>query len=398
MNILFILPQIPYPPHSGGRIVTWNTLKRFAAECDVSLVCLYHHPSELEYLNEVKKICREVAAFPANGKWSFKPLLRSMCSTSPYKAHRFWNREMAQYIQRLLKRRRFDVIHAQNFYTAAYVNGSEPCFKVHYKENIEGNILQRYSEYSSNPLVKIAARLEGWRTRRYEIKLCRRFDQILTISPHDRDVLLHYNSALPAIHQRPGVDLKSYPFLDEPEGPPSILFTGTMSYYPNVTGMLAFLHSSWPIIRAALPQIECWIVGANPPQDILDYDGRDGIHVTGRVPSIDQYMKQTAIYIVPLTVGGGIRLKILEAMASGRAIVSTPVGCEGLDGLHDQHLLIADLSKDFAEAVIQLATDADQRSRLRLNAYELVKTVYDWDKVIPTQAALYRSRFHHPPQ
>ena len=398
MNILFILPQIPYPPHSGGRIVTWNTLKRFAAQCDVSVVCLYHDPSELEYLEEVKKICCEVTAFPANGKWSLKPLLKSMCSTAPYKAHRFWNREMAQYIQQLLQRQRFDVIHAQNFYTAAYINGSEPCFKVHYKENVEGNILLRYSEHSPNLLVKLAARLEGWRTKRYEINLCRRFDQILTISPDDREVLLHHDNTLPVSHQRPGVDLDAYPFLDEPDDPPSILFTGTMSYYPNVTGMLTFLRGSWPSIRAALPKIECWIVGANPPQEILDYDGRNGIHVTGRVPSIDQYMKQTTIYIVPLTVGGGIRLKILEAMASGRAIVSTPVGCEGLDGLHNQHLLIADLPKDFADAVIQLATDADKRNHLRHNAYELVRMVYDWDKVIPNQVELYRSRFHHPPQ
>lgn len=390
MNVLFLLPQIPYPPHSGGRIVTWNTVRRFAESCRVSVVCLYHHPSELDALKTIKPICDEVAAFPAHGKWSMKPLLRSLTSYWPYKAHRFWNPHMAAYIQRLLHRKSFDVIHAQNFYTAAYVSGSEPAWKVHYKENIEGNILLRYGAASRNPLVRAAAWFEGRRTRRHELHLCRRFDQILTISPIDRDHLLSCDPNLPVYHQRPGVDLSSYPFLEEPEGPPSVLFTGTMNYYPNAIGAGEFLRQAWPSIREQIPDMECWIVGGDPPDGIRAFDGRDGVHVTGRVPCVEDYLRRALIYIVPLTVGGGIRLKILEAMASGRAIVSTPVGCEGLDGLHGEHLQIAELPGAFAEAAIDLALDREKRNRLRHNARALAQGVYDWDKVIPLQVERYR--------
>lgn len=300
---------------------------------------------------------------------------------------------MAAYIQRLLQRRRFDVIHAQNFYTASYVSGAEAAFKVHYKENIEGNILLRYSGAARNPLVKIAAWLEGLRTRRHELRLCRRFDQILTISPIDRDGLLALDPTLSIQHQKPGVDLPSYPFLEEENNPPSVLFTGTMSYYPNSIGAIAFLRDSWPQIRKRIPGMECWIVGANPPETIRRYDGCEGIHVTGRVPCIEEYLRKTQIFIVPLTVGGGIRLKILEAMASGRAIVSTPVGCEGLESRDGEHLRIAELPDAFAGAVVELALDARKRNALRANARALVETVYDWDRVIPPQRERYFSRF-----
>jgi glycosyltransferase involved in cell wall biosynthesis len=303
MNILFLLPQIPYPPHSGGRIVTWNTIKRFSQQCTVRIACLYHHPSELEHLSTVESHCQEIAVFPAYNKWSITPFMKSMVSTIPYKAYRFLNKDMVRHIQELLQRESIEVIHAQNFYTASYVTGTESCLKVHYKENVEGNILQRYSRYSRNPLIKAAAFVEGVRTRRYELSLCRRFDQVLTISPLDRDVLLRMDQTLPIKHQSPGVDLSAYPYLDENNDVPSIVFTGTMSYYPNAIGVEKFIHTLWGQIRSSIPNAECWIVGDKPSQSIRDFDGKDGIHVTGRVPSVDSFLQKASVYIVPLTIG-----------------------------------------------------------------------------------------------
>ncbi|MGI6457140.1 MAG: glycosyltransferase [bacterium] len=392
MNILFILPQIPYPPHSGGRIVTWNTVKRFARACKVSVVCLYHHPDELKDLHKVEEICEEVKAFPAWGKWSPLPMLKSLVSTSPYKAHRFYNAEMDRYIRELLQRKRFDVIHVQNFYPTTCVRGDEDCLKVHYKENVEGNILLRYSQRSRNPFIKAAAYIEGLRTRRFELNACRKFDQILTISPIDRDTLLALDPALSIMHQRPGVDLNEYPLLDEPQGTPSVVFTGTMSYYPNSNGVYEFLRNVWQRVRAHVPEMECYIVGASPPDSIRQFDGRDGVHITGRVPSVGEYLQNGLIYIVPLLIGGGIRLKILEAMASGRTIVSTPVGCEGLEGKHNEHLLIADMPDAFADAIVELVRNPEKRQRLRSNARTLAEEFYDWDTVIYQQVEYYRSR------
>ncbi len=391
MKILFIFPQIPYPPHSGGRIVTWNTFKRFAESHEVSLVCLYHNLSEIIYLDYIKKYCHEAAAFPAHGKWSLTPFLKCLFSRKPYKAYRFFNHDMFLFIQNLINREKFDVIHAQNFYTAAYVSGKEKSLKIHYKENIEGNLLLRYAVTSKNPIIKLAAWLEGHRTRRYEVKSCRKFDQILTISPIDRDTLLDLELSLQILHQKPGVDLNDYPIIRESKAPINLIFTGTMSYYPNADGVKAFLNHTWPIILKEFPHIHCTIVGANPPESILQLNGQHNIRITGQVENISEYLRAAHIYIVPLRIGGGIRLKILEAMASGLVIVSTPTGCEGLDVKHNQNILIADMPDEFAAAVIQLIRNPQKRIEIRNDARRLVKEEYDWDKVIHSQMALYRS-------
>ncbi|MBZ0254795.1 hypothetical protein K8I31_01950, partial [bacterium] len=120
VKILFLLPQIPYPPHSGGRIVTWNTVKRFAQQCETHVACLYHHPDELNDLPAVEDVCASVKAFPAKQKWDVPVLIRSLLSTRPYKAHRFYNPAMAKYVQDLIRIHKIDAVHAQNFYTTTY--------------------------------------------------------------------------------------------------------------------------------------------------------------------------------------------------------------------------------------------------------------------------------------
>lgn len=391
MKILFLLPQIPYPPHSGGRIVTWNMVKRFAQTCEVHVACLYHHPEELSHLPVVESVCASVRAFSAQKKWDALALLRSCVSTWPYKAHRFYNREMARYVQDVIRAKQVDIVHAQNFYTTTYIRGDESCVKIHYKENIEGNVLLRFSQASKNPFIKAAAWFEGRRTRWFERQACRRFDHVLSISPIDRDVMAGYEPGLSIGYQRPGVDLKAYPFLNEVDSAPAVVFTGTMSYYPNADGVRIFLNECWSSVRAQVADAECWIVGAGPPADIQGFDGRDGIHVTGRVDDIAVYMERAWVYIVPLRVGGGIRLKILESMASGRVVVSSPVGCEGLGLIDGEHLFIKELGPEFCASIIELLADEQKRRRLRETARALMESTYDWDVVIRQQQALYQS-------
>lgn len=390
MNILFLTPQIPYPPHSGGRIVTWNTIRRFAQSATVHVVSLYHHPSERSYLKAMQKICATAEAFPAHGKWSLWPMLHSCCSTWPFKALRFYNPAMKAYVRQLLDEHPIDVIHAQNFYTTTYADGDEPCLKIHYKENMEGNLLIRYSQAHPNLAVQMLAYFEGLRTRRFEMRACHKFDRVLAISPLDRDALLERNPSLSIEHQPAGVDLDAYPFLPEPSGPPTLVFTGTMSYYPNADGVRTFLEQAWMKIRTRVQDARLMIVGSDPPPSIQKWDGADGVTVTGRVPSVHDYLKQATLYLVPLRVGGGIRLKILEAMASGRAIVSTPVGCEGLQVTDGEHLRIAGLGDNFAAAVIQLLEKPDLRNQLREKARAQVEALYNWDAIVAEQVARYQ--------
>lgn len=390
MRVLFILPQIPWPPESGGRIVTSNTIRRFARSHEVWVVCLYHHPGELRHIDTVKDWCREVAAFPAHGKWDVPVLLRSCLSRRPYKALRFLNDDMRGYVSRLIRRERIEVVHAQNFYTTAYVRGDEPCLRVHYKENIEGLLLRRYAETVSNPLVAQLARLEARRTLSYELAGARKFHQILSISPVDSARLKEMEPGLRIDYQRTGVDLDCYPVLPEPDGSPTVLFTGSMSYHPNYNGIIRFLREGWDQVRSRIGDARLLVVGHGPPKNLRVWDGRDGVSVTGSVPDIGEYFSQAHVYLVPLWVAGGIRLKILEAMASGRAVVSTPVGREGLEVEDGVHLLVTEEPAELAMRVADLLEDGDMRKRLALQARDLMEKKYNWDTVIAEQERLYQ--------
>jgi glycosyltransferase involved in cell wall biosynthesis len=139
-----------------------------------------------------------------------------------------------------------------------------------------------------------------------------------------------------------------------------------------------FCREVFPRIRNVISNIEVWIVGREPPPEVLRLHG-DGVHVTGRVEDVVPYYRQCAVFIVPLRAGGGTRLKILEAMALGRPVVSTAIGCEGLDVVGDEHLLIADSAEQFAEKTVRLLTDAALYRKLAFNARQLVVRRYDWD-------------------
>ncbi|MFH1741219.1 MAG: glycosyltransferase family 4 protein [bacterium] len=390
MRLLFVLPQIPWPPESGGRIVTSNTIRRFARSHDVYVVCLYHHRDELRHIETVKTWCREVAAFPAHAKWDVPVLLRSCVSRRPYKALRFLNSDMQGYVSRLVRRERIEVIHAQNFYTTAYVRGDEPCLRIHYKENIEGLLLRRYAETSGNPPVARLARFESERTLKYERSEAGKLHRLLSISPVDTALLKEMEPDLPIGYQRAGVDLEKYLFQPESSGPPTVLFTGTMSYHPNYNGILKFLDEGWSIVRSKIPDATLLIVGHSPPRRLRVWDGRDGVSVTGSVPDIGKFFSRAHVYLVPLWVGGGIRLKILEAMASGRAVASTPIGCEGLEAENNIHLLTAQEPADLAECVLKLLEDKELREKLAIQARNLMEKKYDWDKVIAEQEQNYQ--------
>ena len=389
MRILFVLPQIPWPPESGGRIVTSNTVRRFTRSHDVYVVCLYHHPNELEHLDTVKSWCREAVAFPAHRKWDVPVLLRSCLSRKPYKALRFLNTEMQGYISRLIKREKIDIVHCQNFYTAAYIEGDEPCLKIHYKENIEGLLLKRYAETLNNPIIRRMGQFEAKRTLNYELSSTAKFDRILSISPIDTAHIREMRPNLPITYQRAGVDLDSYPVLDEPGGAPTILFTGMMSYHPNYNGVLRFINEGWSLVRSAIPDARLLVVGHSPPDKLRRWNGIDGISVTGSVPDMGVYFSQAHVYLVPLWVGGGIRLKILEAMASGKAVVSTPIGCEGLKVEDGIHLTIGNEPSDLSHGIIRVFEDLALRRHFTQNARHLIEREYNWDAVIAAQEQNY---------
>jgi glycosyltransferase involved in cell wall biosynthesis len=214
---------------------------------------------------------------------------------------------------------------------------------------------------------------------RFEGEAVRRFERILAVSDADRETLLRLYGPLPPVDVVPtGVDTTYFAPLDGDERPGRLAFTGSMDWLPNEDAMLWFAREILPRVRRHEPSASLAIVGRMPTAAVRRLGAEAGIEVTGRVEDVRPHVAAAPVYVVPLRVGGGTRLKIFEAMAMGKAIVSTTIGAEGLPVRAGEHLLIADTPAEFADAVLRLLRDGRERRRLGSAARSLVVERYDW--------------------
>ncbi len=392
LRILYVLPQLPYPPDRGGKIVMHHLIQGIRRRHQVWIAALVHHGQDEDLREEFRKQYPETALFPAAPRWSIPRLARALFSSKPYKVHRFYHAAMAGWVQRCVRELSIDIIHCQNFYTAQYVTGEEPCGRVLYKENFEAFLLQRYvdTHEGGNVLFRWAARRQVRRTLGYEVDVCRRFDRVLMISEVDRDRFAAYHPQAPLDVLPPGIDLDARRPAPRDPQPGRVVFSGAMDYFPNVDAVEVFCAGVWPKIRGAIPEAEFFIVGQRPEARVRRWHGTDGITVTGRVEDIRPFLADAAVYVVPLRVGGGVRLKILDAMAMGKAIVSTSVGAEGLDVVDGENIVIADGPDAMAQTMVRLLQAKDERERLGKAARAFAERRGGWEKVVGQLEGVYR--------
>ena len=393
-RILYVLPQLPYPPDRGGKIVQYYLIREIMKRHKVWVVSLTHQERDREYAEIYRRECPNLTIFPAASRWSIPHIIESFSSIKPYKALRFYNPKMAAWIQKCIQDQIIDVVHCQNFYTASYITCDEPCGKILYKENFESILLERFIENSGHSwFLRRAAKSQLSKTRRYEINVCKKFNQVLMISETDRERFAKYQPKAPLDVLLPGIDLEEFQPGEEPPIAGRVVFTGSMNYFPNVDAVRFFCTKVWPRIRSKIPHAEFYIVGQNPEKAVQEWDGRDNIKVTGRVDDIRDYLKEASVYVVPLRVGGGVRLKILEAMAMGKATVSTSIGVEGLAVQKDENILLADDPDTMAESVIRLLQSENERKKYEKAARLFAVNHGGWEKVAEKLESIYEKAY-----
>jgi len=224
----------------------------------------------------------------------------------------------------------------------------------------------------------------------WETRYAERFDCCTAVSAADRRLMMKANPRLHVDVIPNGVDVEKYQPLPLPtEGlTPSLMFIGHMSYPPCVDAVLYFCREIFPLIRRTIPAVELWIVGRDPLPEVLGLNG-NGVHVTGRVEDVVSYYRQSTVCVVPLRAGGGTRLKILEAMALGRPVVSTTIGCEGLDVIDGEHLLVADSPVQFAQKTVCLLTEQQLYQHVVTEGRKLVVEKYDWNIIANHMMKIY---------
>jgi polysaccharide biosynthesis protein PslH len=380
MNILVVSHNIPRPTWGAGAR-NYHLLRTLARHHEVSLLALVdeHEANRFDtrHLDSYTR-CRRLVPLRTAG---YKRL-HQVTSVALRRSHllsMYSSPRMQAALDELLHTTPYDVVLFEGLIVADHKLPPHTRMVID-EHNIEHEILRRTVEQTRSPLRRWYNSQEYRRLKPAELALCRRADAVLVTSERERALLA---SALPATMLRVvpnGVDTAAFsPPEDGTEMPGRVVFTGMMSYYPNTHAVLRFAQYCWPFIRSQVPYATWQIVGSNPPPEVQRLAELPGVEVTGSVPAIQPYLAQAAVAIAPIDIGSGTRLKILEALAMGKAVVSTSVGCEGLDVTAGEHLLTADDLQEFACAVSGLLQDPSRRGALGHAGRALVEQRYSWD-------------------
>lgn len=391
MRILFLSQIVPYPPHGGVLQRGYNLLREIGKYNEVHLLAFLHAdilgtPELVEASKrELERHCASVRYFPLWPKQSVVHKLAGFGAGLVYPkpfsvlAHR--SAAYRKAITDRLESQAIDLLHIDTIGLAPYRRPAPglPCVLTHH--NIESQLMARRAEFETAALRKYYVGLQARRLRAYEAEQAPLFDTNIMMSPNDRDELLRIAPGAATAIVPNGVDTEY--FTPATEGHElAAIYTGGMNMYANKDAVLYFLHEMWPAVLRAHPGARFYAIGQDPPRELLDYAKREpSVVVTGYVEDVRPYVRKAAVYVVPLRVGGGTRLKVLDALAQGKAIVSTSVGCEGIGVTPGRNIFIEDEPAGFAARVNALFADAAARRTLGTAARELAVSSYSWSAI-----------------
>jgi sugar transferase (PEP-CTERM/EpsH1 system associated) len=389
MKILWLNPNLLLPLDKGGKLRTWHLLRHLAQRHEITYLSFADpstSPAEREGMREVCAHLQVVPRTdPAKGTAAFyADAAARVFDPLPYAAGKYRSFEYRDRVDELLAAGGFDLVVCDFLVPAVNMPRTLPCPAVLFTHNVEAEIWRRHYEQQTDSVRRLLFKQQWRRMERFEGDTVRRFDVVLAVSDADGDTLrrLYPNDLRgPVVTVATGVDTEFFAPRAEAPSPKHLVFTGSMDWLPNEDAMAHFCTDILPLIRAEEPEATLSIVGRAPTPAVQRLAADSGIEVTGRVDDVRDHIARGAVYIVPIRIGGGTRLKIFEAMAMGKAVVSTTVGAEGLPVSDGADVCIADAPRAFAAAVVSLLRDAGRRMQLERAARDLVVTHYDWSAV-----------------
>ena len=410
-RILILTPQLPYPPWQGTAIRNYNLIVHLAARHRLHLLCFLQEGDELSSDSPLFRHCQRIETLPAPQRTLAQRLQTTAFSPLPDMALRLASRAFQERLADLIAEETYDVVQIEGIEMAPYglwlrvwprfANLTPRPLLVFDDHNAEYLLQRRVFETDVGLPRRWAGALYSliqWRKlSRFETHVCQQVDGVAAVSQADATALQRLVPGLdPAIVPN-GVDLELY---DESTSlakrgdvllhPSSLVFTGKMDFRPNVDAVLWFADQVLPRIRAARPGVHFYVVGQKPHARLDSLRQRDDVTLTGWVEDVRPYIAGAAVCVIPLRMGGGTRLKVLEAMAMSKAIVSTSLGCEGFAVADGRELRVADTPEDFAVTVLQLLEDEAQRAALGRTARRFVEDHYSWEGIVPRMEELYR--------
>lgn len=401
MHLLLLTPQFPYPPHQGATLRNFHLLRGLTARHTVDLFSLLA-PDDDPTAGPVREWVRLLVTAPQPQRTTRQRLRDLLTSPLPDMALRLWNPTAMAALEDYLSHHRPDLIQVQGLEMAHYAlnllrrrDGPPVVYDAY---NVEAVLQQRAfladlrrpqrwpaAAYSAVQTVKL---------HRYEQRFIQRVAALTAVSAVDAALLRDLAPGKPLAIVSNGVDLAAYdpdaaypnPF---PTPGPHLVFTGKMDFRPNVDAALWFADNVLPRLQTAGWQAHFWVVGRTPHPRLKRLCGRPDITLTGAVPDVRPYLAHADLFVAPLLAGGGTRLKLLEAMAMARPIVSTRIGAEGFPVRDGQEMALADTAAEFAARCIRLLSHPDEAAALGRRGRELA-ALYDWSRIVPSLEGLYQ--------
>ena len=382
MRLLFLSMFYPLPANNGVRMRTWAVMRALAAEGHEITLATFADPTDgKSHSAELWDVCRRVECVPRvlkslSSSADYLGRLSGVLSSVPYGVLQARSEEMKKCLVSLVRKDRFDAVVSEQSDPLINLPPSVSVPLILDNQNVDHVILQRYLNFERNPAKRYYAWLECRKTLRWQREACRRSAVALACSEYDRTLIQSFAPRVPVRIAPNVVDVERYIPGAEGEGS-TVLYQGQMDWYPNRDAVEFFVSAILPKLRALVPEAKLVVGGRNPPEEFLKrFATVSGVEFTGTVPDMRAEIAKAAVCVVPLRIGSGTRLKILEAAAMAKPIVSTRLGAEGLDFVEEEEIVLADEPEAFARAVAGLLGNASHRQELGQAARRRVEESY----------------------
>lgn len=378
--MLAIDEEIPYPLNAGKRIRTWNLLRYLAARHRITFVC-YGSEDQAGFAEMSQLGIRVVVVPPlpvAGSPAFYAGALANLASPWPYSVARHHTARYARTLERLAADAPFDLLHCEWTPYASYCRHAAHLPALLMAHNIETTVWRRRTEHAGGMPERFYMGLQAAKMERFEKRVFRRAAHVAVVTAEEAQTARDWGAPAVSLIAN-GVDTESLcPQNDRPERD-SVLFMGSLDWQPNRDALLYLVDQIWPLVRAANPAATLHVVGRQPAARLRDrVEGVPGVQWVGEVPDIRPWVARANMLLVPLRIGGGSRIKILESLAMGKAVVTTSIGAEGLDVVNGRDCRIADEPADFARVVVELLEEPALCQALGESGRRLVVERYDW--------------------
>jgi polysaccharide biosynthesis protein PslH len=383
LRILAVTTKSPFPLNEGRALRTYNLLRELARRHEVSLCSYIQSEAEAQGVEHMREFCAAVHAVPLYIKRPrfelARDLLRDLPSGAPLLATKYQQPAMAALLRQLIARDRFDVLHLDMLHLGLLLKVADGLPTVLVEHNVESTLLERRIARCRSALARIYLERQLRKLRGFEVKTCRAVGCVVCVSDHDARALREMCGPVETVMVPNAVDVEYFRATTAAPRTGSLIYVGGLGWFPNLDAIEFFAGDILPRIAREVPEVSLTVVGEVPDAKVVEKLRANGrIRFAGLVDDIRPYAAEAAAYVVPLRIGGGTRLKILDALAMGKPVITTSVGCEGLRVAHGAELLVADDAESFARETVRVLRNASLASQLGRAGRECVMRHYQW--------------------